>query len=77
MAEEDWKDGLTAPAKDDRPQTDDVLNTKGISFEQMHLKVRVKFVLAWDRGKESFFSFFSWFFGMVIRCGSSVVAHNK
>ncbi|KAJ3477025.1 hypothetical protein NLI96_g10746 [Meripilus lineatus] len=33
-----WKSTLNIPTKDDRPQTDDVLATKGLEFEDMHLK---------------------------------------
>ncbi|CAL1699652.1 unnamed protein product [Somion occarium] len=33
-----WKANLNVPTKDDRPQTDDVLATKGIEFEDMHLR---------------------------------------
>lgn len=35
---EEWKQGLVAPPKDTRPQTEDVTNTKGITWEEMHLK---------------------------------------
>jgi len=35
---DDWKKDLAAPAPDARPQTEDVTNTKGITWEQMHLK---------------------------------------
>ena len=34
----DWKTQLNIPKKDTRPQTDDVLNTKGRSFEDFYLK---------------------------------------
>ncbi|CAE6528537.1 unnamed protein product [Rhizoctonia solani] len=34
----DWKTGLRAPPKDDRPQTEDVTATKGIEFEDMALR---------------------------------------
>ncbi|CAE6504504.1 unnamed protein product [Rhizoctonia solani] len=34
----DWKTGLRAPPKDDRPQTEDVTATKGIEFEDMPLR---------------------------------------
>ncbi|CAK9435518.1 uncharacterized protein LODBEIA_P02450 [Lodderomyces beijingensis] len=34
----DWKKNLNVPEKDTRPQTDDVLNTKGKSFEDFNLK---------------------------------------
>ena len=34
----DWKQNLSLPQKDTRPQTDDVLNTKGKSFEDFNLK---------------------------------------
>lgn len=33
-----WKTQLNLPKKDTRPQTDDVLNTKGNSFEDFYLK---------------------------------------
>ncbi|TCD65119.1 DExD/H-box ATP-dependent RNA helicase dhh1 [Steccherinum ochraceum] len=33
-----WKSQLNVPAKDDRPQTDDVLATKGLEFEDMQLR---------------------------------------
>ncbi len=43
---EDWREGLTAPEKDSRPQTEDVTATKGVTWEQMALKVsRVNGVL--------------------------------
>lgn len=35
---EDWKSSLNIPTKDTRPQTDDVLNTKGKTFEELGLK---------------------------------------
>ena len=35
---DDWKTGLKAPAKDNRVQTDDVLNVKGNDFEDYFLK---------------------------------------
>ncbi|KAG7719749.1 hypothetical protein KL949_001328 [Ogataea haglerorum] len=35
---EDWKANLNLPKKDGRPQTDDVLATKGNTFESFHLK---------------------------------------
>lgn len=35
---ENWKDSLSIPEKDTRVQTDDVLNTKGKSFEDFNLK---------------------------------------
>ncbi|KAF8741810.1 DEAD box helicase family, partial [Rhizoctonia solani] len=35
---EDWKSGLRAPPKDDRPQTEDVTATKGLEFEDMGLR---------------------------------------
>ncbi|GMF04465.1 unnamed protein product [[Candida] boidinii] len=38
MSEENWKDNLNIPDKDGRPQTDDVLGTKGNTFESFHLK---------------------------------------
>ncbi|CCE85489.1 Piso0_005086 [Millerozyma farinosa CBS 7064] len=38
MAEQDWKSQLNLPAKDTRPQTEDVLNSKGKSFEEFNLK---------------------------------------
>jgi ATP-dependent RNA helicase DDX6/DHH1 len=34
----DWKRSLKAPPKDMRPQTEDVLNTKGNEFEDYFLK---------------------------------------
>lgn len=34
---EDWKKELNLPAKDDRPQTEDVTKTKGNSFEDFYL----------------------------------------
>ncbi|EDK42694.1 hypothetical protein LELG_00872 [Lodderomyces elongisporus NRRL YB-4239] len=34
----DWKSDLNLPQKDTRPQTEDVLNTKGKSFEDFNLK---------------------------------------
>ncbi|KAG8745719.1 DExD/H-box ATP-dependent RNA helicase dhh1 [Ceratobasidium sp. 414] len=34
----DWKAGLRAPPKDDRPQTEDVTATKGLEFEDMPLR---------------------------------------
>lgn len=34
----DWKTALNIPKKDTRPQTDDVLNTKGNTFEDFYLK---------------------------------------
>ncbi|AOA61685.1 RNA helicase [Komagataella phaffii CBS 7435] len=34
----EWKKELNLPQRDSRPQTDDVLNTKGNSFESFHLK---------------------------------------
>ncbi|KAH8087131.1 eukaryotic translation initiation factor 4A-like protein [Cristinia sonorae] len=33
-----WKANLNVPAKDDRPQTEDVTATKGLEFEDMHLR---------------------------------------
>ena len=33
-----WRDGLTAPTKDDRYQTEDVTQTKGRDFEDFFLK---------------------------------------
>ncbi|KAI0077340.1 DEAD-domain-containing protein [Panus rudis PR-1116 ss-1] len=33
-----WKSNLNLPAKDDRPQTEDVTATKGLEFEDMHLR---------------------------------------
>ncbi|EGV60420.1 dead Box protein Dhh1p [Yamadazyma tenuis ATCC 10573] len=38
MSETDWKSSLNLPEKDTRPQTEDVLNTKGKSFEDLGLK---------------------------------------
>ncbi|AGO11443.1 AaceriACR197Wp [[Ashbya] aceris (nom. inval.)] len=35
---EDWKKKLNIPKKDTRPQTDDVLNTKGNTFEDFYLR---------------------------------------
>ncbi|CAE6419007.1 unnamed protein product [Rhizoctonia solani] len=35
---DDWKSGLRAPPKDDRPQTEDVTATKGLEFEGMGLR---------------------------------------
>ncbi|KAJ4318234.1 DExD/H-box ATP-dependent RNA helicase dhh1 [Neodidymelliopsis sp. IMI 364377] len=37
-AEANWKEGLTAPAKDARPQTEDVTATKGLEFEDFFIK---------------------------------------
>ncbi|KAG8907632.1 DExD/H-box ATP-dependent RNA helicase dhh1 [Tulasnella sp. 403] len=34
----DWKANLKIPAKDDRPQTEDVIGTKGLEFEDMQLR---------------------------------------
>ncbi|KAF2629903.1 ATP-dependent RNA helicase-like protein dhh1 [Macroventuria anomochaeta] len=36
--EANWKEGLTAPAKDARPQTEDVTATKGLEFEDFFIK---------------------------------------
>lgn len=36
--EGNWKDGLKAPAKDIRPQTEDVTATKGLEFEDFFIK---------------------------------------
>ncbi|KAF1946646.1 ATP-dependent RNA helicase DHH1 [Clathrospora elynae] len=36
--EASWKAGLTAPAKDARPQTEDVTATKGLEFEDFFIK---------------------------------------
>lgn len=36
--EEDWKDGLTKPAADERYRTEDVTQTKGNDFEDYFLK---------------------------------------
>ncbi|KAI0792491.1 eukaryotic translation initiation factor 4A-like protein [Abortiporus biennis] len=33
-----WKSNLNIPVKDDRPQTEDVTATKGLEFEDMHLR---------------------------------------
>jgi ATP-dependent RNA helicase DDX6/DHH1 len=38
MAQPDWKAKLSVPARDNRPQTEDVTKTKGIEFEDFHLK---------------------------------------
>lgn len=38
MSQEDWTSQLKKPTKDTRPQTDDVLNTKGNTFEDFFLK---------------------------------------
>lgn len=38
MTDANWKQQLNIPVKDTRPQTDDVLNTKGKSFEDFNLK---------------------------------------
>ncbi|WVF65828.1 ATP-dependent RNA helicase DHH1 [Kwoniella sp. CBS 6097] len=38
IANDDWKKGLVAPPKDDRPQTEDVLNTSGSSFDDFDLR---------------------------------------
>lgn len=38
MSDQDWKASLNIPAKDTRVQTEDVLNTKGKSFEDLNLK---------------------------------------
>ncbi|KAI0087390.1 eukaryotic translation initiation factor 4A-like protein [Irpex rosettiformis] len=37
-AGEHWKSSLQAPPKDTRPQTEDVTATKGLEFENMHLR---------------------------------------
>lgn len=37
-SEAEWKDTLNLPKKDSRPQTEDVLNTKGNTFEDFYLK---------------------------------------
>ncbi|GKT90168.1 ATP-dependent RNA helicase DHH1 [Colletotrichum tofieldiae] len=37
-ASEDWKKSLKLPAKDNRQQTEDVTNTKGLEFENFQLK---------------------------------------
>ncbi|KAJ4341649.1 DExD/H-box ATP-dependent RNA helicase dhh1 [Didymella glomerata] len=37
-SEANWKEGLTAPAKDARPQTEDVTATKGLEFEDFFIK---------------------------------------
>ena len=34
----DWKQQLNLPKRDTRPQTDDVLSTKGNTFEDFYLK---------------------------------------
>jgi len=36
-ASEDWKQGLSLPAKDTRQQTEDVTATKGLDFEDFSL----------------------------------------
>ncbi|PAV15228.1 eukaryotic translation initiation factor 4A [Pyrrhoderma noxium] len=36
--QQDWRSGLRAPPKDDRPQTEDVTATKGMEFEDMFLR---------------------------------------
>lgn len=36
--ESDWKSTLNIPAKDSRPQTEDVTATKGNGFEDFYLK---------------------------------------
>ncbi|KAF8317700.1 DEAD-domain-containing protein, partial [Clavulina sp. PMI_390] len=33
-----WKAGLQAPVKDERPQTEDVTNTRGLEWENMYLR---------------------------------------
>ncbi|EER32299.1 hypothetical protein CTRG_03970 [Candida tropicalis MYA-3404] len=38
MSDTTWKQNLNLPPKDTRPQTEDVLNTKGKSFEDFNLK---------------------------------------
>ncbi|KAI5964736.1 DHH1 [Candida pseudojiufengensis] len=38
MSDNNWKENLNIPKKDNRPQTDDVLNTQGKSFEEFNLK---------------------------------------
>ena len=38
IGKQDWKTGLKAPPKDDRPQTEDVTATKGMEFEDMFLR---------------------------------------
>ncbi|KAI5951632.1 DHH1 [Candida jiufengensis] len=38
MSDNNWKENLNIPKKDTRPQTDDVLNTQGKSFEEFNLK---------------------------------------
>ena len=35
---DNWKAGLRPPPKDERPQTEDVTNTKGMEFEEMFLR---------------------------------------
>ncbi|KAM9888441.1 hypothetical protein OXX69_013051, partial [Metschnikowia pulcherrima] len=35
MSDQNWKDSLNIPEKDTRVQTEDVLNTKGKSFEDL------------------------------------------
>lgn len=37
-APQDWKAGVTAPPRDDRPQTSDVTDLKGNDFEDYYLK---------------------------------------
>ncbi|KAK1927572.1 eukaryotic translation initiation factor 4A-like protein [Papiliotrema laurentii] len=37
-SQQDYRVGLTAPPKDDRPQTEDVLNTSGTTFDELGLK---------------------------------------
>ncbi|KAG8942698.1 DExD/H-box ATP-dependent RNA helicase dhh1 [Tulasnella sp. 419] len=37
-SQQDWKSNLRIPAKDDRPQTEDVTATKGLEFEDMHIR---------------------------------------
>ena len=38
MSDQNWKESLNIPEKDTRVQTEDVLNTKGKSFEDLNLK---------------------------------------
>ncbi len=37
-SQQEWKTGLRAPPKDDRPRTEDVTATKGIEFEDMFIR---------------------------------------
>ena len=36
--DDEWRSHLNLPARDERPQTEDVTNTKGLEFSDMHLQ---------------------------------------